>query len=141
MSGGNPGPPPGRGAPGRTAVTLQVKLACATLDQVKARYPEMRERRFVLRTRQAWPVDTLVRLEARMTSGTPCFISTAVVERISPVGEEPASITLALIAMDEAGRELVAWMGGKPPKALREAYGLDGADDLARAVAAWLAGG
>jgi molecular chaperone DnaK len=40
-----------------------------------------------------------------------------VVESVDPAG---TSMTLALVAMDDAGRELVAWMGGTPPRALRE---------------------
>jgi molecular chaperone DnaK len=98
-----------------------VKLACATLDQVKAKFPELRDRRFVLRTRQSWALDTLVRLETRLSDGTPCFHATAVVERVDPAGPDAQAMTLALIAMDDAGRELVAWLGGKPPRALREA--------------------
>src|ERR1041384_6623739 len=124
MPGGGPTPPSGKGGGSsrpRGAVALQVKLTCASLDQVKARYPEIKDRRFILRTMQAWPLDTLVRLEAKLIGGAHCFLANAVVERISPVGEKPASITLALISMDDAGRELVAWMGGKPPRLLPEA--------------------
>src|SRR5712691_11388884 len=75
MSGGTSGPPRKR-----SAVNIQIKLPCATLDAVKARYPELRERRFVFKARQPLALDT----------------------------------------MDEAGRELVAWMGGKPPRPLKE---------------------
>src|SRR3954466_8848763 len=121
MSGGNPGPPPGPAKPGskRGAVALQLKLPCASLDDVKARYPELQRRLFPLRLKQPLPIDTLVRLEARLSSGAPCFSALAVVERAIPKGAEPAVLTLAIIAMDEPGRELVAGMGGKPPKALR----------------------
>ena len=123
MTGGTSGRPPGGGAPGRKrgALALQVKLACATLDAVKARYPELRERRFVLRTKQLWPLDTLVRLDARLATGAPCFQAVAVVERVTGGGAEPATLMLGIVAMDDAGRELVAWMGGKPPKPMREA--------------------
>src|SRR5215813_13208514 len=103
----------------RGAIALQVKLVCATLDSVKARYPELKDRRFPLRVRKALQVDTLVRLDARLSNGAPCFNALAVVERVA--GAEPATLTLGIVAMDDAGRELVAWMGGKPPKPLREA--------------------
>src|SRR5260370_30690185 len=109
MSGGSTGPPPGPGTAGRkrSAVALQVKLACATLDAVKARYPEIRNRRFVLRTRQAWPLDTLVRLETLLSTGAPCFSATAVVERISPDTAEPPSLTHPHLALDAARHLLV----------------------------------
>src|SRR5713226_9433563 len=115
MSGGTSGPPRKR-----SAVNIQIKLPCATLDAVKARYPELRERRFVFKARQPLALDTLVRLQASLSSGAPCFLAAAVVERVGGAGQDPAAITLALVAMDEAGRELVAWMGGKPPRPLKE---------------------
>ena len=123
MSGGTSGGPPAGGESGRKrgALGLQVKLACATLDAVKARYPELRDRRFVLRTKQAWALDTLVRLEARLSTGEPCFQAIAIVERVTGGGADPATLILGIVAMDDAGRELVAWMGGKPPKPMREA--------------------
>jgi molecular chaperone DnaK len=97
-----------------------VKLACASLDAVKARYSELANRRFVLRSKQPLAIDTLVRLVAQLSGGEPCFQATAVVERITPAGPGVGAMTLAIIAMDEAGRELVAWMGGKPPRPLKE---------------------
>src|SRR6266850_552919 len=118
MSGGSSGPPPGPGRK-RGAIALQVKLACASLDAVKARYPELRHRLFPLKLKQPLPLDTLVRLEARLNTGAPCFNALAVVERATAEGPEPATLTLVIVAMDEPGRELVAWMGGKPPKSLR----------------------
>ena len=125
MSGGSGGTPPGSGGPGspgrkRGAVALHVRLACASLDAVKSRYPELADRRFVLRSKQPLAIDTLVRLVTQLSVGTPCFQATAVVERITPAGPDVAAMTLAIIAMDEAGRELVAWMGGKPPRLLKE---------------------
>src|SRR5260370_36154714 len=110
MSGGSTGPPPGPGTAGRkrSAVALQVKLACATLDAVKARYPEIRNRRFVLRTRQAWPLDTLVRLETLLSTGAACFSATAVGERLNPGRGGPRSITAALTAQDGGGSGLGA---------------------------------
>ena len=123
MGGGTSSPPPGPGTPQRKrgAIALQVKLVCATLDAVKARYPELRDRRFPLRVKTPLPLDTLVRLDARLNNGSPCFRALAVVERVvGSGGVEPATLTLGIAAMDEAGRELVAWMGGKPPKPLRD---------------------
>jgi hypothetical protein len=122
MNGGTSGPPPSPGTPGRkrSAVALQLKLACATLDAVKARYPELRNRRFGLRVKQPLAIDTLVRLDARLSTGAPCFHALAVVERATGGGAEPTALTLGILAMDESGRELVAWMGGKPPKSLSE---------------------
>ena len=123
MGGGTSSPPPGPGTPQRKrgAIALQVKLVCATLDAVKSRYPELRDRRFPLRVKIPLPLDTLVRLDARLHDGSPYFRARAVVERVVGTGgAEPATLTLGIVAMDEAGRELVAWMGGKPPKPLRD---------------------
>lgn len=119
MSSETSGLPPGPGgtaAGKRSAVALQVKLACATLDAVRSRYPELRERRFRLRARQAWPIETQVRLEAKLSTGAPCFHALALVERVTGGGAEPVLLTLAIVAMDDSGRELVAWMGGTPPR-------------------------
>src|SRR4051794_22837058 len=99
----------------RSAVSLQIKLPCPTLDAVKARYPELKDRRFTLRTKQPMTLDTLVRLQAALSGGAHCFQAAAVVEKVQDNG----SLTLALVAMDDAGRELVAWMGGKPPRPLQ----------------------
>jgi hypothetical protein len=123
MSGAGSGAPPGAGSPVRKkgAVALQVKLACATLDAVRNRYPELRDRRFTLRTQKPYPIDTMVRLETRLSGGAPCFHATAVVEKVSGGGSDPVAMTLAIIAMDEPGRELVGAMGGKPPRSLTDA--------------------
>src|SRR4051812_48314750 len=56
MSGGNPGPPPGKPGSKRGAVSLQLKLPCASLDDVKARYPELQRRLFPLRLKQPLPI-------------------------------------------------------------------------------------
>ena len=103
MSGGTSGAPPGSGTPARkrSSVALQVKLACASLDAVKARYPELRDRRFTLRARQGLALDTMVRLEARLSSGAPCFTALSVVERVTGAAPEPVTLTLAVVAMDE----------------------------------------
>src|SRR5205814_951789 len=67
MSEGSGTPPPGQPAGGkRPAIGLQIKLPCASLDDVKARYAEeLRQNRFFVRTRTPRPKDTLVRLEAQ----------------------------------------------------------------------------
>jgi len=101
MSGGSSGTPPGPGGPGspgrkRGAVALHVRLACASLDAVKSRYPELADRRFVLRSKQPLAIDTLVRLVTQLSGGTPCFQATAVVERITPAGPDVSAMTLAI---------------------------------------------
>src|ERR1700682_233986 len=125
MSGGSSGAPRGPGGPGspgrkRGAVALHVRLACASLDAVKSRYPELADRRFVLRSKQPLAARARVRLVTRRSGGTPCSQATAVVERITPAGPDVSAMTLAIIAMDEPGRELVAWMGGEAPRPLKE---------------------
>jgi molecular chaperone DnaK len=108
------------GGPGRKrASVLQLELPCATLDEVRARHPELRSRRFLLRTGEPKPLDTVVRIDARLSDGTHCFSATSVVERLHP--EPDPGMTLQLLAADDAGRELVAWMGGPPPPLLKEA--------------------
>ncbi|MFL5312975.1 MAG: Hsp70 family protein [Myxococcales bacterium] len=110
------------GGPGRKrASVLQVELPCATLDGVRARHPELRSRRFVLRTGEPKPLDTVVRIEACLSDGTHCFTATSVVERVHP--EPDRGMTLQLLGADDAGRELVAWMGGPPPPLLKETRG------------------
>ncbi|HEX9602574.1 MAG TPA: Hsp70 family protein [Myxococcales bacterium] len=110
------------GGPGRKrASLLQLELPCATLDEVRARHPELRSRRFQLRTDEPKPLDTVLVLDARLAGGTRCFRATCVVERVHG-GAEPG-MTLSLLAADDAGRELVAWMGGAPPPPLKDSAG------------------
>ena len=118
-------PPPGGKRP---AIGLQLKLPCATLDEIKARYGEdLKAGRFFIRTKSARPKDTLVRLEAQLSDGTLCFRAAGVVVRVveapSPgaapqPGLEPG-IGLQLLAVDDAGRDLIVSLGGKPPPALK----------------------
>src|SRR5258708_11364922 len=83
---GNPPSSPGQpGSPGgkRPAIGLQIKLPCATKDEVKARYGEdLRKGQFFIRTKTPRAKDTLVRLEALFSNRTPCFRSAAVVEAV-----------------------------------------------------------
>ena len=110
------------GGPGRKrASVLQLELPGATLDDVRARHPELRSRRFQLRTDEPKPLDTVLVLEARLTGGMHCFRATCVVERVH--GAPEPGMTLWLLAADDAGRELVAWMGGTPPPPLKESPG------------------
>src|SRR5260370_40103676 len=108
MSGGSGGTPPGSGGPGsrgrkRGAVALHVRLACVSLDAVKSRYPELADRRFVLRSKQPLAIDTLVRLVTQLSVGAPCFQATAVVERITPARPDVAGGKVARHALGEAG--------------------------------------
>ena len=110
------------GGPGRKrASVLQLELPCATLDEVRARHPELRTRRFLLRTGEPKALDTVVRIDATLSDGTHCFSATSIVERVHP--EPDRGMTLWLVAADDSGRELVAWMGGPPPPLLKEAPG------------------
>ncbi|HEY2029780.1 MAG TPA: Hsp70 family protein [Myxococcales bacterium] len=112
------GPPPGGKPPGggkRPAVGLQIKLPCASPDEVRARYgEELRQNRFFIRTKSARAKDTLVRLEAVLNTGQPAFRAAAVVIEPSDAG-----MRLQLLAVDEAGRALIAELGGKPPPPLK----------------------
>jgi molecular chaperone DnaK len=105
---GQPGSPSGK----RPAIGLQVKLPCATIDEVKARYGEdLRKGQFFIRTKTPRAKETLVRLEARLSNGTACFRAAAVVERVQDPPD--AGMRLQLLAADDAGRELIAALGGK----------------------------
>ena len=125
MSEGSGTPPPGQPAGGkRPAIGLQIKLPCASLDDVKARYAEeLRQNRFFVRTRTPRPKDTLVRLEAQLASGEPGFRAAAVVCEVTEAG-----IRLQLLGVDEAVRAMIEELGGTPPPTFKA--------DPARAAAA-----
>jgi len=125
-AGPNPpgGPPSSSGKPGgkRPAIGLQIKLPCTSMADVKSRYgAELRQARFFIRTRSLRPADTLVRLEAQLSGGAVAFRAAAVVARaVEPIlgGPEPG-MALQLVAVDEAGRDLIASLGGQPPPPLK----------------------
>jgi molecular chaperone DnaK len=112
------GPPPGGKPPGggkRPAVGLQIKLPCASPDDVKARYgEELRQNRFFIRTKTPRAKETLVRLEAQLSTGHPAFRAAAVVLETSDTG-----MRLQLLAIDDVGKELIVALGGKPPPPLK----------------------
>src|SRR5258708_37199200 len=112
---GNPPSSPGQpGSPGgkRPAIGLQIKLPCATIDEVKARYGEpLRKGQFFIRTKTPRAKETLVRLGVRFSNGTPCFRAAAVVERVQDAPD--AGMGLQLLAVDDAARRLIAALGGK----------------------------
>ena len=113
-SAGKPGSPGGK----RPAIGLQIKLPCATLDELKSRYgKDLRENRFFIRTKAPRAVETLVRLEASLATGAPAFRAAAMV---SAVQEPPeAGMRLQLLGVDQAGRDLILALGGKPPPPLK----------------------
>ena len=113
-SAGKPGSPGGK----RPAIGLQIKLPCATLEEVKSRYgKDLRDNKFFIRTKTSRPVETLVRLEASLSTGAPAFRAAATV---SAVQEPPeAGMRLQLLGVDEAGRDLIVSLGGKPPPPLK----------------------
>jgi molecular chaperone DnaK len=119
--------PPDPSNPGgskKSGVALQVKLPCATLDDVRTRHPELTTRRFFLRTANPRPIETPIRLIATLSDGKHCFRANAIVEKVHATGEGPVrdpGMTLWLARMDDPGRELVAWMGGQPPPLLKQA--------------------
>ncbi len=128
MSEGSP-PPGGAAPPKRPAIGLQIKLACASNEEVKARYGEdLKANRFFIRTKSPRPRETLVRLEAQLSDGTTSFKAAAVVVRVvdppQPGGVLPpgveAGMGLQLLAVDESARQMITALGGKPPQALRE---------------------
>ncbi|MBS2025242.1 MAG: hypothetical protein JST92_22810, partial [Deltaproteobacteria bacterium] len=111
-------PPPGK----RPAVGLQIKLPSATLDEVRARYgEELKQNRFFIRTKSPRPKDTLVRLECTLADGSPCFKAAGVVVRAQEAGTPGVDpgMGLSLLAVDDAGRDLILSLGGKPPQALK----------------------
>lgn len=98
----------------RPAIGLQIKLACATMDEVKARHgDELRQSQFFIRTKSPRPKDTVVRLEAQLANGAPAFRAAGIV-----IGVE-GGMRLQLVGADDAGRELIAAVGGKPPAHLK----------------------
>ena len=122
MSGNKPPDPSNPGGSKKSGVALQVKLPCATLDDVRTRHPELSTRRFFLRTANPRPIETPIRLTATLSDGKHCFRANAIVEKVHAAGEGPVrdpGMTLWLARMDDPGRELVAWMGGQPPPLLK----------------------
>src|SRR3954471_20216478 len=108
---GPPGPPAGGKRP---AIGLQIRLPCASLEDVKARYgDELRRGQFLIRTKTPRPKDTVVRLETHLSSGEPAFQAVAVVSELVETG-----MRLQLLAVDEAARALIADLGGNPLVAL-----------------------
>jgi len=111
-------------------VGLQLKLPCATLEDVKARYgSQLKQNRLFIRTKQPRAKDTLVRLEASFSNGTPCFRAAAIVVlvieapiagQVPPPGAPEPGMGLSLLAIDEPGRALIESMGGKAPPSLKE---------------------
>src|ERR1700682_6590627 len=121
VPGNGPADPSSKG-PKKSGLGLQVRLPCATLDEVRARHPELSSRLFLLRTASLRPVGTPIRLTATLSDGKHCFRANAIVEKVVQPGEaaeagEPG-MSLWLARMDDPGRELVAWMGGQPPPLL-----------------------
>src|SRR5205085_9370941 len=122
-------PPSGRPGGKRPAIGLQLKLPCATPDEVRARYGgDLKQSKFFIRTKQPRPVDTLVRLDALLSTGAPCFRADAIVMRVPepPNPQAPVlprrgdpGMELKLLAVDEAGRELIVSLGGTPPQPLK----------------------
>jgi molecular chaperone DnaK len=112
MSEGSGTPPPGHPAGGkRPAIGLQIKLPCASLDDVKARYAdELRQNQFFVRTRTPRPKDTLVRLVAQLASGEPGFRAAAIVGEVTDAG-----MRLRLLSVDDAAAAMIAELGGTPP--------------------------
>src|SRR4051812_40600355 len=110
-------PPPPRGNGKRPSIGLQVKLPCATTDELKSRYgSDLRHNTFFIRTRSPRALETLVRLEAQLASGEPGFRAACVV-----VESTDAGMRLQLVGVDEAGRALIASLGGTPPALLKPA--------------------
>ena len=123
MSANKPPDPSNPGGSKKSGVALQVKLPCATLDDVRTRHPELTTRRFFLRTANPRPTETPIRLVATLSDGKHCFRANAIVEKVHSTGEGPVrdpGMTLWLARMDDPGRELVAWMGGQPPPLLKQ---------------------
>jgi molecular chaperone DnaK len=116
MSEGSGTPPPAPPAGGkRPAIGLQIKLPCASLDDVKARYgDDLRQSRFFIRTKAPHPVDTLLRLDTRLSSGEPCFRAAAVVFEVNESG-----MRLQLLGVDDVARAVILGLGGTPPPPLK----------------------
>ncbi len=132
MSDGTGGgsPPPSPPAAKKAVVGLQLKLPCASADDVRARYgSQLKQNRLFVRTKTPRGKDTLVRLEASYNTGAPCFRAAAVVVLVieppsegqsgAPGAPEPG-MGLSILAIDEPGRAIMESLGGKPPPALRE---------------------
>jgi molecular chaperone DnaK len=122
VSGNKPPDPSNPGGSKKSVLALQVKLPCATLDDVRTRHPELSTRRFFLRTGNPRPVETPIRLTATLSDGKHCFRANAIVEKThaSEEGGRDPGMTLWLARMDDPGRELIAWMGGQPPPLLMQ---------------------
>ena len=111
---GAPGPKPAGGGK-RTAIGMQIKLPCASVADVKARYgDELKVNRLFIRTSSPRAKETLIRLEAQLNTGVAAFRVAAVV-----VETNDAGMRLQILGADEAGRDLIAALGGKPPAPLK----------------------
>jgi len=104
----------------QSALHLQLKLPCATLDAVCERYgPGLVRGLLFVRTSRPRGEGTLVRLEAQLSDGSPCLRAAATVERaVSPPGLDPG-MELKLLAIDEAGRALLERLGGPRLRTLK----------------------
>ena len=119
------GAPPAK----RAVVGLQLKLPCATVDEVRVRYgAQLKLNRLFIRTKHPRAKETLVRLEAAFNTGAPCFRAAATVVLViepPPEGTVPRpgapepGMGLSILAIDQPGREIIAGLGGKPPPLLR----------------------
>src|SRR5882762_1756379 len=139
VSGNGPADPSSPKGPKKTGIGLQVKLPCTTLDEVRARHPELGSRLFLLRTANPRPVATAIRLTATLSDGKHCFRANSVVEKVIEPGEQAErggpGMSLWLARMDDPGRELIAWMGGQPPPLLKP-VAADGSGEAAKAAPA-----
>jgi molecular chaperone DnaK len=85
---------------------------------VKTRYGEdLRQNKFFIRTKSTRAIETLVRLEAQLSNGVPAFKAAGVVVSVQDPPEP--GMRLQLLAVDDAGRQLITALGGKPPAALK----------------------
>ncbi|HEX4385256.1 MAG TPA: Hsp70 family protein [Myxococcales bacterium] len=96
-------------------VSLQIKLPCAGPDDVKARYgEELRQNFFFIRTKTPKVKGTDVKVAALLSTGQPAFRLGGLVIETNDLG-----MRLQLYGVDDAGRDLILALGGKPPKPLK----------------------
>jgi|GEM_PF-6337008 len=107
------------------ALTLKIKLPCANLEQLVGRYGnELAQGLLFVRSIKPRAVGTLVRLELKLSDGSPCLRAAGTVSRVV---EEPASaagMELKLLAIDAEGRAILTGLNGPKLRPLKlESFG------------------
>jgi hypothetical protein len=102
------------------ALTLTMKLPCANLEQLVGRYGnELARGLLFVRAIKPRAVGTLVRLELKLSDGSPCLRAAATVSRVVEEPESAAGMELKLLAIDAEGRAILTGLNGPKLRPLK----------------------